>query len=101
MFGIPAFGTGRAATTPTKTAMMYKLRLNPSKPQVRNFDTSDIDDPEIGTILNVHHDWEGNEHRYELMKRVQLWRFVSHQPDYDIGERFMRRIEYQPIGITA
>lgn len=81
--------------------MMYKLRLNPSKPQVHNFDTSDIDDPEIGTILNVHHDWEGNEHRYELMKRVQLWRFVSHQPDYDIGERFMRRIEYQPIGITA
>jgi hypothetical protein len=35
------------------------------------------------------------------MKRVQLWRFVSEQPAYDIGERFMRRIEYQPIGITA
>ncbi len=80
---------------------MYKLRLNPSKPQVRNFDTSDIDDPKIGTILNVHHSWERNEHRYELTKRVQLWRFVSDQPEYDIGERFMRRIEYQPIGITA
>ena len=55
----------------------------------------------IGTILNVHHGWEGNDHRYELMKRVQLWSFVCDQPEYDIGERFMRRIEYQPIGITV
>ena len=31
---------------------MYKLRLNPSQPQVRNFDTSDIDDPKIGSILS-------------------------------------------------
>jgi hypothetical protein len=80
---------------------MYKLRLNPTKPQVLNFDTADLDDPEIGKILNTNHGWEGNEHRYELMKRVQLWRFVSDQPDYDIGERFMRRIEYQPTGIVA
>ena len=75
---------------------MYKLRLNPTKPQVLNFDTSDLDDPEIDKILNANHGWEGNEHRYELMKRVQLWRFVSDQPHYDVGERFMRRIEYQP-----
>jgi len=33
-----------------------------------------------------------------LMQRVQLWRFVSGQPDYDIGERFMRRIEYRTEG---
>lgn len=75
---------------------MYKLRLNPSKAQVLNFDTADLDDPEIGKILNTNHGWEGNEHRYELMQRIKLWRFVSGQPDYDIGERFMRRIEYQP-----
>ena len=75
---------------------MYKLRLNPTKPQVRNFDTSDIDDPEIGRILNTHHGWEGNDHRYELMKRVELWRYVSDQPDYDVGEHFLRRREYQP-----
>ena len=77
---------------------MYKLRLNPTRPQVRHFDASDLDDPEIGQILNTQHGWEGNEHRYELMQRVQLWRFVSGQPDYDIGERFMRRIEYRPEG---
>jgi hypothetical protein len=65
---------------------------------VRHFDASDLDDPEIGQILNTQHGWEGNEHRYELMQRVQLWRFVSGQPDYDIGERFMRRIEYRPEG---
>ena len=75
---------------------MYKLRLNPTAPQVRHFDTGDLDDPEIGGILNTHHGWEGNEHRYELMQRVKLWRFVSGQPDYDLGERFLRRIEYNP-----
>ena len=39
---------------------MYKLRLNPTKPQVLNFDTSDLDDPEIDKILNANHGWEGN-----------------------------------------
>ena len=73
---------------------MYKLRLNPSRPQVKNFDTSDLDDPEIGRILNQTYGWEGNAHRYELMRRVKLWRYVSDQPDYDVGERFLRRIEY-------
>ena len=75
---------------------MYKLRLNPTRPQVRNFDTSDLDDPEIGKILGHNHGWEGNDHRYELMRRVKLWRFVSDQSDYDVGERFLRRIEYHP-----
>lgn len=75
---------------------MYKLRLNPTQPQVRLFDTSDLDDPEIGQILNTRHGWEGNDHRYELMKRVEAWRFVSGQPEYDQGERFLRRREYVP-----
>ena len=70
---------------------MYKLRLNPTRPQIRNFDTSDLDDPEIKTLLTHNHGWEGNEHRYETMQRVRLWRYVSGQPDYDIGERFLRR----------
>ena len=75
---------------------MYKLRLNPSAPQIRRFDTSDLDHPEIGEILSVPHGWEGDEMRYELMKRVEMWRYVSAQPDYDVGERFLRRREYQP-----
>jgi len=75
---------------------MFKLRLNPTQPQVGHFDMSALDDPEIPRILNTRHGWEGNEMRYELMKRVELWRYVSAQPDYDIGERFMRRREYQP-----
>ena len=80
---------------------MYKLRLNPSKPQVRLFDTSDLDDPEIGKILSTNHGWEGNEMRYELMQRIKQWRFVSDQPDYDVGERFLRRIEYNPATAVA
>ena len=92
----------RAATTPNRI-VIYKLRLNPTRPQVRNFDTADLEDPEIRQILNTNHGWEGNEHRYELLRRVQMWRFVSGQPDYDQGERFMRRIEYRPqaAGVAA
>ncbi len=78
-----------------KNRYMYKLRLNPSKPQIRNFDTSDIHDPEIENILMTRHGWEGNAYRYELMKRVKMWRFVSNQNNYDIGEKFLRRYEYQ------
>ena len=74
---------------------MYKLRLNPTKPQIRNFDSSDIHDPEIENILMTRHGWEGNAYRYELMKRVKMWRFVSNQNNYDIGEKFLRRYEYQ------
>ena len=79
-----------------KDRYMYKLRLNPTRPQVRLFDTSDLDNPEVGKALGHNHGWEGNEHRYELMRRVQMWRFVSDQPDYDMGERFLRRREYNP-----
>jgi hypothetical protein len=79
-----------------KDRYMYKLRLNPTRPQVRLFDTSDLDHPEVGKALGHNHGWEGNEHRYELMRRVQMWRFVSDQPDFDIGERFLRRREYNP-----
>ena len=63
---------------------------------MKNFDTSDLDDPEIDKVLSYNHGWEGNDFRYELMRRVKLWRFVSDQPDYDVGERFLRRIEYLP-----
>ena len=76
---------------------MYKLRLNPTHPQIRNFDTSDLDDPEIGGILSKSYGWDaGSENRYEQIRRVRLWRYVSGQPDFDIGERFLRRIEYLP-----
>jgi hypothetical protein len=80
---------------------MFKLRLNPARPQIRLFNTTSLDDPEIDSILSTAHGWEGDEMRYEIMKRVQLWRYVSGQPDYDMGERFLRRREYQPQKQTA
>ena len=42
-----------------------------------------------------------DEYRYELMQRVRLWRYISGQPDYDVGERFLRRLEYQPNHTSA
>jgi hypothetical protein len=96
------------ATCPAGTMYVWNTRVwhgarsnHPSKPQIRNFDTTDLNDPEIPKILNTQHGWEGGDSRYELMKRVKLWRYVSDQPEYDQGERFLRRIEYQPQRVSA
>jgi len=78
------------------TRYMFKLRLNPSVPQIRLFDTTDLDHPDIGRNLSRIQPFFGNDGRYEQMQRVLRWRYISDQPNFDIGERFLRRIEYNP-----
>ena len=79
-----------------KTRYMFKLRLNPTVPQVRLFDISGLDHPDVSKKLFGGQPFFESDYRYEMMKRVQRWRFVSDQPDYDFGEQFMRRIEHNP-----
>jgi hypothetical protein len=79
-----------------KTRYMFKLRLNPSVPQIRLFDTTDLDHPDIVRNLSKIQPFFGNDARYELMQRVLRWRYISDQPTFDLSERFLRRIEYNP-----
>ena len=58
---------------------MYKLRLNPTRPQIGQFDTSDLTDPAIDNILRTRHGWEGGEYNQELFHRLKLWYYVSGQ----------------------
>lgn len=71
---------------------MFKVRLNPRVKQVRLWDCSDLDDPNVSHTLSTMQPWMGGEGRTELINRIRLWRALSNQPDFDI-QTYMARIE--------
>jgi hypothetical protein len=78
---------------------MLKLRLNPSGPQHRLWDTSDLDHPEIPKILGRDHGWYGHEVRLEIVNRIRLWRDLTDDPLFDV-DRWLTRIENQAQAAT-
>jgi hypothetical protein len=82
--------TGRPRT-------MFKLRLGPSTPERRTWDTADLDDPEIGRILSRDHRWYGHEVRLEIVNRIRLWRALTGNPTFDV-DYWLTRIENEPVG---
>ena len=80
--------------------LMYKIRLNPTRPQVRLWDTSDLDelqsppsdhvfatfDPAKTAMTLRHREaWMGEpDHRLELMARTRLWRYLTGDESFDI-----------------
>ena len=86
---------------PNRTAnhrYMIKLRLNATVPQTRLFDTSDLHDAEIPTILSTHHAWPGAEIRLEILQRLRLWRYLT-QSDVDV-DLWLSRLENHPAART-
>lgn len=88
---------------------MFKLRLNPTEPQVRLWDTSDYDEVARGswdhmfattaegdTVANrlrKMQPWSfDGEYRIETMERVRLWRYLSDDPAFDV-DWYHTRIE--------
>jgi hypothetical protein len=74
---------------------MFKLRLGPSVPQRRLWDTRDLDDPRIGQILSRDHGWYGHAVRLEIANRLRLWRVLTGNPRFDV-DRWLARIENEP-----
>jgi hypothetical protein len=66
---------------------MYKLRLNPSQPQIGLFNTSDLNNPAVENILKAKHGWEDTDYIYELLKRFKLWYYVSGQEKSSIKSK--------------
>ncbi len=83
-----------------KVRYMFKLRLNPTVRQYRLWNTEDIDDPEIQSILRTHHNWYGNESRIEVVNRIKLWRFLTGDETYDVGY-WLSRLENEPEALLA
>ncbi len=80
--------TGRPRT-------MFKLRLGPAAPQRRTWDTRDLDDPEIGSILSRDHRWYGHEVRLEIANRIRLWRALTGNARFDV-DHWLTRLETEP-----
>jgi hypothetical protein len=79
--------------------VMGKLRLNPTRPQVRLWDTSDLDarnghddhvwaatDPtSVASVLRSSEPWmEPSTHRLETVQRARLWRYLSGDDSFDV-----------------
>lgn len=81
---------------------MFKVRINPTEPQVRKWDTSDYDDvvhgnwdhmfatmqqdgPSVAAELRRHHPWTGGgQDRLDTIQRVRLWRYLSDDAEFDV-----------------
>lgn len=80
--------------------LMYKIRLNPTRPQVRRWDTADLADRQsaandhifatfdtsrIGMTLRHREAWMGEQdHRLELIARAELWRYLTGDDRFDL-----------------
>ena len=79
---------------------MYKIRLNPKVPQLRLWNTDDLDavhnGPDdhtfahmrldsVAQVLRAMQPWQqGHEARYELLQRAKLWRHLTGDAGYDV-----------------
>lgn len=83
---------------------MMKIRLNPSAPQRRLWNTGDLDAAtsagatadEIGAILTRTEPWHGNEARLEIVNRLRLWRRLTGDERYD-ADYWLTRLEMPPV----
>ena len=79
--------------------VMGKLRLNPTVPQVRLWDTSDLaertdssdhifarwDHGTTGALLRGNEPWyEPAAYRLEVVNRTRLWRYITGDSDFDV-----------------
>jgi hypothetical protein len=79
---------------------MFKLRLNPTVRQLKLWNTDDLDDPRIPGILFRNHRWYGNDDRLEYVNRIQLWRFLTGNEQFD-AHYWLTRIENKPERVIA
>ncbi len=82
-----------------RTRTMFKIRMNPSRSQVRQFDVSTLESPagqrpifyltgpqprSVEQILMTPEPWfEDDTGRLEMLNRVKLWRYLTGDPTYD------------------
>ncbi|MFF3455012.1 phytanoyl-CoA dioxygenase family protein [Streptomyces sp. NPDC002730] len=81
---------------------MFKIRFNPTVPQVRLWDIRDLDDPGVTTELSASFPWyEHATGRLEIYNRVRLWRALTGDDTFDI-EHWVTRVTNRPtLGSNA
>lgn len=94
--------------------LMYKIRLNPTVPQVRQWDTSDLDAMQNGpddhvfakfrfdsvaAVLRHREKWLGEaDYRLELANRAALWRYLTGDDHFDV-DWYLTRTEAR-VGLS-
>ena len=74
---------------------MFKLRLNPTVRQMLLWNTDDLNDPKINSVLFRNHQWYGNDDRLEYVNRIKFWRFLTGNEKFD-AHYWLTRIENTP-----
>ncbi|MEW5688320.1 MAG: phytanoyl-CoA dioxygenase family protein [Pseudomonadota bacterium] len=91
-----------------RTRTMFKIRMNPSRSQVRMFDTATLESPSgqrpiffvksaqpdtVEKILMTPEPWfEDDTGRLEMVNRVKLWRYLTGDAGYD-ADYWLTRLE--------
>ncbi|MEI6438674.1 MAG: phytanoyl-CoA dioxygenase family protein [Alphaproteobacteria bacterium] len=94
-----------------ETRTMFKVRINPSKTQVRQFDLETLKPqteqrpifylkgplpPSVEQTLMTPEPWfEQDTGRLEFVNRIQLWRYLTDDPTYD-ADYWLTRLENSP-----
>ena len=104
---------GAGANRADRDRYMFKLRLNPTAPQVKLWDTRDLDerqgqrrpifhitqrsDPDdLQEILCEYQPWyEADTGRLELINRIRLWRYLTGDERFD-ADYWLGRLENLP-----
>ena len=88
-----------AANDSDQLRVMGKVRINPTQPQVRLWDTSDLDarnardehvfavtdSMSVASILRQRQPWYSEQvYRHELVQRAKLWRYLSGDEQFDL-----------------
>src|SRR6478752_2815629 len=81
---------------------MFKIRFNPTVPQVRLWNTDDLGDPRVGDELRTVFDWyEPAAGRLEVHNRVLLWRALTGDDTFDV-DHWVTRVNNRPaLGSNA
>jgi ectoine hydroxylase-related dioxygenase (phytanoyl-CoA dioxygenase family) len=75
---------------------MFKIRFNPTVPQVRLWDTADLGDPAVTAELARQFPWyETATGRLEIHNRVKMWRAMTGDTRFDI-EYWATRVANRP-----
>jgi hypothetical protein len=95
--------------------VMGKLRLNPTEPQLRLWNTADLDDRNLGdehifavtepgsiaSILRERQPWyTESTYRHELVQRAKLWRYLTGDDHFDIDWYITRQESRQLLEPT-
>lgn len=79
---------------------MYKIRFNPTVRQLRLWNTDDLDDPAVLTMLGTRFPWyEPATGRLEIYNRIQLWRALTGDDAFDI-DYWVTRVTNRPQRVS-